>query len=726
MALRHQLDVLALYDPDRAAATANVWIAHPSPSESQVLGMLFVLTTIESRNRLNHDVISLLQEELRSAYYAQTDRSPEIAFEHALQETNRRLHELTLEGIGGWLEYAHILVGALTNDQLLMTSVGNVHAYVIRQSRLHNLLEQSSTKPSPLRVFEHVISGQVFPNDQILLCSASLLEYFSLEKLRRTLLDNAPSQTVRALESALLGVEPRLTFGAIVIQLTPAETPATTQTIPRPIERSPHRSMEELIDRERTTEQLLSPSVWPAIRDVGQQFWKSLYATARSVLRQPQRRVLPRVPQSSDPGTIGRPARPAIWPTLVHAVRKLHVSKLQPAWRQPKAPRWSWTAAIENLVGWYQRLPRNQSRIIVGLLVILLVFSVTLTQRGLQSAIPSTNPAANPKVAAIEEQISQAEAAILFGGDEIVQRRIDRLRTGVAALPNRTRQEREQKTAYEQKIQDLERRLARVVTVARPTLVADVAAIKSQRPLQLYRIGDRIVTVDPHQNLATIVSTTDQEPIATSPTLDLGQIRTGAVGGTRSLVLVMDRNTFVELDVVAGTWKPLAGDIPGKKAVPQALAYYQNRLYLLEVENQAIVRYARGGSSLTSGTNWLREPTNLSAARAIGVDGTIFILQPGGMVERYATGRRNDFSLNAITPKLNQAERLWTDENSANLYLVDAGGHRVVIFDKQGKLVRQYRSDAWTSLRDAVANEQTKTLFVLNGSRIEQVSLTAE
>jgi hypothetical protein len=98
MPLRQRFESLLLYDPNRSPDTANVWISHPSPSEEQALGKLIVISTIGGNDRTNLDIINLVQEELRTHYYQTIDSKPERALEHALHETNKRLHQVITDG----------------------------------------------------------------------------------------------------------------------------------------------------------------------------------------------------------------------------------------------------------------------------------------------------------------------------------------------------------------------------------------------------------------------------------------------------------------------------------------------------------------------------------------------------------------------------------------------------------------------------------------------------
>jgi hypothetical protein len=248
MPLRADLDSLLLYDPSRARSTVNVWVARPTGTEDFTLGKLFLISAIDSAAHVNHEVISIIQDELRTKFYQAEPQTLDRRFEEALQAANHRLHALIADGVNEWVSRAHFLAGAIQGGHLILAPVRSVHAYLLRSSRLHDILGVTDdAAPNPLRFFAQVITGQLEENDRLLLCLPSLLDYFSLEKLRRTLLENRPADASRLLEQSLVDVDPSMSFGALMFHLVgenevAAVIPATTTPLSSPTYRLFHPS----------------------------------------------------------------------------------------------------------------------------------------------------------------------------------------------------------------------------------------------------------------------------------------------------------------------------------------------------------------------------------------------------------------------------------------------------------------------------------------------------
>jgi len=749
MALRQRFETLLLFDPNRSPATANVSISRPSPSEEQALGKLVIISNIAGNDRVNLDIISLIQDELRSSYYQAVDAKPERAFEQALHQTNKRLHQVITDGISSWVEQSSILVAVVWRDMVIMSSIGSIHAYLLRRSvrdgrssfGMHSILDPISGPINPVRIFPHTITGQLQADDQLLFCTPSLLDYFSLEKLRRTLADGHPEEAVHHWESTLLGVEQRSAFAAVVIQTQSYET--VTAPISRPIAQSrvstsaPQVSMDHLIAKEEATERLLSPSMWPAVRDAISQIWLALSgAVRRLILHKPPRRIINKMAQ---PAPLPASNKTSVWvvmrrgiviffSSLVHGLRsiipkKVTMQQTAPAVNLSPVLKKRWRISLNALVVWFQHLSRRQQ--LLGAISVLLVVILAVAVLPKTSASPE-NVSDTASTTTITDELGKAKAALLYGGDETAAQNLASARSLFDQLPNRTSKEKSAKQAAQTEIDAVSKLLAKVTTISSPTIVAQLATIVPlDQPQQVYLAGTKLVTLDPERSIAISTNIDGKTtPSVITNSLDTGAPQTGITVSASSIIFSTDRQGFLELDVTKGTWKPLDSAWPASQPRVQALAFYQTRLYAMDTTNNSIVRFTRSTNTLGTGVKWLKEPATLSKARSLSVDGSIYILQENGIVETFANGRKSSFSLTAIEPALSNPTRMWTDSVSTKLYLVDPSNKRIVVFSKTGKLLNQYQSDSWNNLRDIAVDEKTKTVYVLSGTTLSSFITT--
>lgn len=747
MPLRQRFESLLLFDPNRSPATVNVSISHPSPSEEQALGKLVVVSSIAGHDLVNLDIISLVQDELRSSYYQAVDAKPERAFEQALHQTNKRLHQVITDGVSAWIEQASLLVAVVWRETMIISSVGSMHAYLLRRSLrdgrasfgIHNILNAAAEPVNPVRVFPHTISGQLQAGDQVLFCTPTLLDYFSLEKLRRTLADGRPDEAVHHWETTLLGVEQQSAFAAVVIQSLALDQIAVPQSRPEAqstlTHSAPQVSMEHLIAKEEATKRLLSPSIWPAVRDVIAQLWLALSRLVRKIIfRKPPRRVLssgiqrpaPPLPTRTKTWQSGRRGLSIFFITAIKLFRSIVPRKVtfnQPTTNLNVAPslQKKWRPSLSALVVWFQGLTKRQQALSAASLLLVVVLTVAIFPRA-----ANQDNAQVASATTIADELAKAKAALLYGGDETAATNLATARTLYDKLPGRSGKDKEAKQSALAEINDVAKLLARISTISAPTVVAQFATVAPQaEPQQLYNVGTRLVVLDPERSIA-ITANADGTgaPEVQANTLDTGNPKTGTSDGATSVIFTTDRQGFIELNASTGVWKPLDSAWPTSQQRIQSIAFYQSRLYALDPANNDIVRFARSTNSLGAGALWLKESApNLANARALAVDGSIYTLQPNGAVDIYTNGRRGTLSLAMVEPALTDATRLWTDTTSTKLYLVDSSQKRIVVFTKAGKLLNQYQSDAWSNLRDIAIVEKTKTAYVLSGTTVTSFTL---
>ncbi len=746
MSLRHRFESLLLFDPNRSPATANVYITHPSPTEEQVLGKLVVVSNIVGNSRINQDIINLIQDELRASYYKTTDINPERAFELALNQTNKRLHHIISDGVGTWVEHASILVAAVYRDSVIVSSVGTIQAFLLRRNvhdgrgifRIHSILESLPTPINPVRFFPNTISGHLQADDQLLLCTSSLLDYFSLEKLRRALTDGPPDQAIHHWETSLLGIEQRTAFAAVVIQSLSSEmtNPSASQSLSSltSVQTAPQESMEHLIAKEQATERLLSPSIWPSVRDVIFQLWHALLRlTRRVILRKPPRRILvPGVAHQAPPlhphvsvwlafrrtiisfvSTTIRLGR-SILPKKFSQLRQIPRMNMSPSLQTKR--RFS----LNQYISWFQQLPRQQQTLGLAsiIIIILLAFSILARISTHQTTSVTSN---GPSVG---EQIAKAKAALIYGGEELATESLSAARAQLEQLPNRSTKDKATRQAYLQEIQTIALQLQKITTISSPKILTQLSTLSPQiHPGQLYIVGKHLLALDPQQAIAISADIDGQNPAVIPITLDIGLPQTGAMMNENSVIFSTDRKGFIELDIAQGTWKPIDAIWPNNQPIIQSIAVYQNRVYALDISNKAIIRFGRSTNSLGTGVSWLKEPTDVSRTRGVQVDGSVYLLQPSGIIDIYSNGRKGSFSLAAIEPALNNPTRFWTDSASTKIYLADPENNRIVVFSKTGKLLTQYQSASWNSLQDISINEKKAIGYVLSGTTISSFSL---
>ena len=153
-------------------------------------------------------------------------------------------------------------------------------------------------------------------------------------------------------------------------------------------------------------------------------------------------------------------------------------------------------------------------------------------------------------------------------------------------------------------------------------------------------------------------------------------------------------------------------------------AIFRTNLYFLDQKNGEILRYLFNENWIESeGTSWLDpEGEKPVDARSLAVDGSVWILNKNYEIEKYTAGSF-DKKLNLIIfPFLVKPDKIFTSETLPYLYILDPLGKRIIITNKEGKIIRQFQSEKFDSLKDFSVSSNAKTIYLLNGVKVYQVS----
>ena len=110
-------------------------------------------------------------------------------------------------------------------------------------------------------------------------------------------------------------------------------------------------------------------------------------------------------------------------------------------------------------------------------------------------------------------------------------------------------------------------------------------------------------------------------------------------------------------------------------------------------------------------------------AKDVTIDGDIYILLPNGTVKKFTDGSSQEFAITNIDPPLVSGTRIFTYTDLTYLYVLDTAEKRLLILEKNGKLVKQITSTSFTQPTDMIIDEASKTAYIIDGTAIVRISL---
>ena len=216
------------------------------------------------------------------------------------------------------------------------------------------------------------------------------------------------------------------------------------------------------------------------------------------------------------------------------------------------------------------------------------------------------------------------------------------------------------------------------------------------------------------------------EGVTVGRLVDIGwQPRIPGFADKASLV-VLDRNNnlFRYNEVEGATWVRIQDPSPFQSL--SQVAIYNGRLYLADEQANQIFRLPPTVDGYGVPEPWFDPQTQVSLAgiQEMLIDSDIWVLLEGGRVIRYRQGQQVPFSLeNVVGLTGNLVDMTLEQAGDGYLYLADAGQERILVFDKSGNYVSQYRApeaNLLRGLRSVFLDETTRVLFILTVSALHQ------
>jgi len=750
------IDKLLIYDPDKSKSVCHVFITHQSPAEEKSLGKLFILTEIRSKDRINHEIINEIQEEIKHSYYNTDDLNIETAFEKALEQLNQKIADLVGNYNTNWLDKLNCIIAVIKDDTVHFSSVGTIHNFLIHNERITDIISSAGIerdRVNPLKAFTEIVSGTLSAGDSLLCCTSNLLEYLSQEKLKRTILERTPQKAVNIIENLLEENGGYTAFGAIIVRMAGEEVPVTptiaeTQpTMPSAMatpSASPQTSMERLIAKQQSTDKILAPSLTRHLFKFFTTTWskfvnfikiKALHQSPRRVrfteqlkdYRPPFRETVQKKSKlTSSSKALGRGIF-SIFAYLLHLIKSLPrlFKKRDKIGQELKTAPRNVSNFFSNLILGIKHLPRLSKILLLLAVVVAFILSQSIFNLGLKKESDQQNINYEQTISLISQKILKAEAAFSYGNEAGGKELLQEAQELLDELPQKKKEQKEKTKELQDNITLQLNKTKHIITIDNPVTVADFSTLEGDiNAAGLVLIGGNLYTFDPATNAIYQVSINDRTISALSEKESANKFLYLTSQTNTTILFLNTANTLDEFNITSNELTSLKFSMPSQDVNIVDIDTYQSRVYLLDIKNNQIYRSPRVGNGYGTPANWLKDETiDLRNSKSMTIDGSIYILKENGEVYKLFGGNKQDWSLNSIDPALTKADKIFTQGEGDNIFILDIQGQRLVEFDKNGQLVNQYTSNTFNNLKDFSVSYPNKKLYVLNEKKIFEIDI---
>lgn len=147
---------------------------------------------------------------------------------------------------------------------------------------------------------------------------------------------------------------------------------------------------------------------------------------------------------------------------------------------------------------------------------------------------------------------------------------------------------------------------------------------------------------------------------------------------------------------------------------------FGSNIYVLD-KTENIFKFVPSGSDFTK-SNYITGSPDLDGSAAMGIDGSIYVLNTNGTIDKYIKGAKDDFSITGLEKPMSNPTRIVTTEDGNSIYVLDKGNSRIVVLDKEGKFTKAYSADIIKSAQDIDPQEPNNAIFVLSNDKIYKIN----
>ncbi len=687
----------------------------PPPKHNLPMSRLFAMVEYHPTPHLRETMPILINQMLRH-YEEEIKDNPDNAFEHNLEWANRLIGQMLKPDE---LNELNFIFGGIKNNQLQFTFNGRISGYIIfkdgeKYRHLDLIKTYGDRQKEAGPFFSNLVSGDLSPDNLVIFCTGAVFDFITIDRLEKIILSRPMENACRYLEKTLNQIANQLSFGGLIINLL---TPSAQRQIQiASTERvTPDNSIRRLVYKEKETENILSPSLWL--------MFKKFFNKTKNK-------------QDSDLETIKKITkiynRLTGWQGQMKKTWREMIKFFSRTAKPPTEPIVKKTAGITALRALAQKLwqaprakilalPPTRRYLFLGALIVGAIFIVSVGWSYQQNNNRLEQEKYNQLLNGIKEKIDQAESSIIYKDEEQAEKLLTEIKNDLTEFPQNSANRRTMRQNLLVNAEIIAAKLRHLKTIV-PTLAADLSALNlTCQPTDLIAAKLSFFFFCNNDTNLWRYDTKSKTSVAlTSPLA--GELKYKFVKKDGLVLLLNGKDRLTQFDLKTGEFSSLEIIWPKTDSEIKLIGHYNTYLYSLDVKNNLIAKHKESTTGFAKGAGWLKEDISVSDLTGWAIDGSIYIARPYGSVSKLDSGHLQNFSLSALDPQLNSAVKIFSSPDSQNIFILDPGQKRVIIWNKKTqKLVAQYTAEEFTDLQDLSVNEKNKTIYLLNGMKIQSI-----
>ncbi len=714
-------------------------ITEPSNAEERKKGYFFALAEINNGPLEQIEHLQQMIDDLESGYYETQDIEGKDAFETTLEYINRRGHHI--------LQYknsvVNCLVGVMRKNEVSFAYHGAVNIILFYKDKSNefqevNVLGDQIDGNSNNHLFSAIVQGNVNEGDNFYISTPHVTDYFGNDKTKKIISTRTPKQSTEHIQKVLSDLNSDISFGGILMHYPSSYFPKHSTPINQHSAGS-DASINKLIAHEETTKEILSPPFLGGLKkklrenkikktnqqsqilrkkkgDIETNFRKRQEKNKESLTNT----ILITIGKALVLGTIG--LAKFIKNTTIKIGRStvmfilLITNKDNKRKDVVKNIKTSIIDKKENI----SKLPILSKVLFISSIILATIFIISVTTYKIKENQAVTKQAYDNQIQAIVDKKNAADASIIYGDDQRATTLLQEAKDIVTKLPQDKKEDEYKVSQLYNEIDDVLMKLRKITTIDHKILINLKELNPEADTTYLAKIDSTLVAYGEKDTSLYKINLIDNS----HETKDRSNITNLLLGSTPK---EQDMIVFINGDAGISQYNKESSLLSTKEIVfpfdnvkLSDIFVYNRKLYTLDTNNNQIYRHSQTQVGYDKGTTWIKDSTSIDIKDAVSlaIDGDLFVLKKNGEIIKLTGGQKQDFTITGLDPILDNPTQIWTYNGIENIYVLESTNKRVIILNKEGKMLNQYTDDAWQNPTSMIVDEEEKTIYVLDDNKI--------
>ncbi len=672
------------------------------------LGKLYMAGEIVNALPKNSYFLDSLTAVIKKEYYSKFLGSVEKNFKECLKKANDFLKkEVERENVS-WLGNLNFAILVLKDNILNFAKVGNIKILISRAGEITDVsqeLELQNFEPYPLKLFGQIATGKLTAKDKIIVLTKNIHEHFSKENLIKELTSkDLEEKNIEKFFKERKKILSEISGICLLIDLTPSSLENNL---------SPFKKKTSQVFNFCKEKKKLSISLKENIINQIIYFLKPITFILKKIKSLfCLKTLLPEIKfRKSEKKFIKKEnTKFSFWQKncIINKTKKIinFINSLTASSFKNLLNRLSKRFKII-----YSR--KNLTLILVFALVLITGFFISKTEKERQIK------SGEQTLKEVRLKISQAQTFLILTNEEKANILFQEALEKVLPL-SKTGPLKEKAISLRKSIEENLFHLNKVEKIDKPSLVFEV------NPEKINFIPQKILISSPFLYLFSPDSTSVykfnlKQKIGES--LEINQnIKMGTLFND-SILFFSEPDNLLFLENGQRLIKTF--QLPYPNFSCKDIAAYKSNIYLLDNKTGEILKIKFKPKQKTQQSElWLSSHAKKTKdAISFAIDGSIWTLNSTNIINRYYAGDWQESLTLNFFPKIEKPLKIFTTPLLPELYILEPEKKRIIIINKQGKIIKQFQSEKFNDLKDFTISPDSRTIYLLNNLKIFQIKI---